>query len=177
MASKTIPSPPALPILGHAGRGVYDPTQAVKSFNLLEKKYGEIVRLNFLGTNVILCSSQRLANELCDEKRFYKDLRGAPLELLRNAIGDGLLTAYYGEESWGIAHRILMPALGPLSILAMFPSMLDINSQLLKWERFGSDVAFDPTEEFSRLTFDTIALCMMSYRFNSFYHEHLSSKL
>ena len=44
---------------------------------------------------------------------------------------------------------------------------------LLKWERFGPSHAFDPSEDFTRLTFDTIALCSMSYRFNSFYHREM----
>jgi cytochrome P450/NADPH-cytochrome P450 reductase len=67
-----------------------------------------------------------------------------------------------------------MPAFGPSQILNMFNPMLDINAQLLlKWERFGPDHAFDPTEDFTRLAFDTIALCAMSYRTNCFYHESM----
>lgn len=33
--------------------------------------------------------------------------------------------------SRGLAHRILLPAFGPLGIKAMFPGMADIASQLL----------------------------------------------
>ncbi|EJU05224.1 cytochrome P450 [Dacryopinax primogenitus] len=105
---------------------------------------------------------------------FHKQVHGSPLEVVRNGVGDGLFTAYHGEENWGIAHRILMPAFGPSKILSMFPAMLDINSQILfKWERFGPDVAFDPTEDLTRLAFDTVALYTMSYRFNSFYEKDL----
>ena len=35
--------------------------------------------------------------------------------------------------------------------------------------RFGPDHALDPTDDFTRLAFDTLALCVMSYRLNSFY--------
>lgn len=30
--------------------------------------------------------------------------------------------------------------------------------------RFGPDNVFDPSEDYTRLTFDTIALCSMSHR-------------
>jgi cytochrome P450/NADPH-cytochrome P450 reductase len=47
---------------------------------------------------------------------------------------DGLFTAYHGERGWGIAHRILMPAFGPLRIRDMFEDMSDVAQQLcLKW--------------------------------------------
>jgi cytochrome P450/NADPH-cytochrome P450 reductase len=61
-------------------------------------------------------------NEVCDEERFVKDL-GGPLTEIRNGVNDGLFTAQYGEENWEIAHRILMPAFGPLSTRDMFDGM------------------------------------------------------
>lgn len=58
-----------------------------------------------------------------------------------------------------------MPAFGTTAIREMFGDMLDIASQLLlKWERFGPEYIINPTEDFTRLTFDTIAFCSMSYR-------------
>jgi cytochrome P450/NADPH-cytochrome P450 reductase len=94
------------------------------------------------------------------------------------------------EESWAIAHRILIPAFGPLSIKNMFPGMVDIASQLVakvglgsdcvvhmvkaddtrQWHRF-SNARVDVVSDFTRLTLDTIALCTFSHRFNSFYFE------
>lgn len=68
------------------------------------------------------------------------------------------------------AHRILIPAFGPLSIRNMFDDMSDICEQLIaKWERFGPHATIDVTNDFTRLTLDTLALCTMSTRFNSFY--------
>jgi cytochrome P450 / NADPH-cytochrome P450 reductase len=47
---------------------------------------------------------------------------------------------------------------------------IDIVSQLLlKWERFGPNTEIDPTDDFTRLALDTIVLCSMSFRLNSFY--------
>jgi cytochrome P450/NADPH-cytochrome P450 reductase len=52
--------------------------------------------------------------------------------------------------------------------------MYDIASQLvLKWARKGDDYKIPVTSDFTRLTLDTIALCSMDYRFNSFYQEDL----
>ena len=59
-----------------------------------------------------------------------------------------------------------MPAFGPANIRSMFDSMMDIASQLLlKWERFGPNYVIDPVADYTRLTFDTIALCGMNYRY------------
>lgn len=53
--------------------------------------------------------------------------------------------------------RILMPAFGPLSIKGMFDDMFDVISQLvLKWERFGTLHEIDPTDDFTRLAFETM---------------------
>ena len=52
--------------------------------------------------------------------------------------------------------------------------MYDIATQLvLKWARQGPDFKIPVTGDFSRLTLDTIALCAMDFRFNSFYQEGL----
>lgn len=111
-------------------------------------------------------------NEICDEERFGKII-AASLGEVRNGVHDGLFTSYGPEEkNWGIAHRVLLPALGPLAIRSMFNEMHDIASQLvMKWARHGSDLKIHVTDDFTRLTLDTIALCAMDYRFNSYYQE------
>jgi cytochrome P450/NADPH-cytochrome P450 reductase len=112
-------------------------------------------------------------HEVCDEKRFRKPVKGA-LNQVRNGVHDGLFTAREDEPNWGIAHRILMPAFGPASIQGMFDEMHEIASQLaLKWARHGPDAAIMVTDDFTRLTLDTLALCTMDFRFNSYYHDEL----
>ena len=50
--------------------------------------------------------------------------------------------------------------------------MHDIAKQLaLSWARKGPNHRIDAPGDFTRLTLDTIALCSMEYRFNSFYKE------
>lgn len=116
------------------------------------------------------------------------------LKEIRNGIHDGLFTANYpGEENWAVAHRVLVPAFGPLSIRGMFDGkllstlayrcggkliigaeMYDIATQLvMKWARLGPKTPITVTDDFTRLTLDTIALCSMGTRFNSFYHEEM----
>ena len=56
----------------------------------------------------------------------------------------------------------------------MFDEMLEIADQMLvRWERFGPDSVIEVTEDMTRLTLDTIALCAFDYRFNSFYQREM----
>ena len=112
-------------------------------------------------------------NELCDEKRFTKIVAG-PLREVRNGIHAGLFTAHPGEYNWELAHRILVPAFGPLAIRGMYDGMHDIATQLvMKWARRGSDYIIPVTDDFTRLTLDTLSLCAMDFRFNSFYQNEM----
>lgn len=52
--------------------------------------------------------------------------------------------------------------------------MYDIATQLvMKWARLGPKTPIMVTDDFTRLTLDTIALCSMGTRFNSFYHDEM----
>ncbi|KAK6851876.1 cytochrome P450 [Apiospora arundinis] len=170
--STPIPEPPGLPILGWNVSEI-DPRCPLKSLKSLADKYGEIYRLNLpTGPLVVLCSHQ-LVDEACDEKRFIK-LPDSALKEIRDAVHDGLFTAFIDEENWGIAHRVLVPAFGPVSIRGMFDEMRDIAGQLaMKWARYGSNTPIMVTDDFTRLALDTLALCSMDYRFNSFYKPEM----
>lgn len=78
-------------------------------------------------------ASVKLLEEVWDEKRFQKSIVG-PLEVMRLGVHDGLITARTEEKNWEIAHRIAMPAFGPLKMRELFDPMMDIIQQLcLKW--------------------------------------------
>ncbi|KIJ31781.1 hypothetical protein M422DRAFT_185486 [Sphaerobolus stellatus SS14] len=133
----------------------------------MAKKYGPIYQLSFPGgQKIIYVCNFELVDQVCDQKRFRKGIKGT-LSEVRTLVGDGLFTAHHGEQAWGVAHRILMPAFSPAKIRVMFDSMTDIANQLIG--KFGPDYVIDANEDFTRLTFDTITLCAMSYRLNSFY--------
>lgn len=105
-----------------------------------------------------------MMNDLCDEKRFKKAV-GVALQQLRSGVNDGLLTAYDGEENWGTAHRVLVPAFGPLNINGMFDNMKDIASQLvMKWARHGESYRIPVSDDFTRLTLDTLVSARSSHK-------------
>ncbi|KAG8789826.1 hypothetical protein FRC15_000018 [Serendipita sp. 397] len=166
-----IPHPPSLPILGNVHQ--IDHNLPAASFRLFARQYGEIFSLQIPGSRILNINIHRLTMEVLDEKRFHKTVGGGLLEL-RGLVGDGLFTAFHGEETWAIAHRILTPAFSPAQIKGMFGDMMDIISQLvLKWERYGDEYAINPAEEYTRLAFDTVALCTMGHRVNSFYSDSI----
>ena len=166
-----IPQPPGLPLVGNVLD--VDPSSPLLGIKRLNQKYGEIFKLSILGNDRYFLCSERLVREACDESRFVKSIGGA-LEQVRNGVGGGLFTAYHGEHSWEVAHRTLVPAFGPLPIKDMFDEMYDIASQLVgKWARQDAETRILVTDEFTRLTLDSIALCAMDTRFNSFYHKDM----
>jgi cytochrome P450/NADPH-cytochrome P450 reductase len=162
-----IPQPRPRPLVGNVPDvGMKVPVQRMVA---LAKEWGPIYKLAFPGASIHVLSSEKLVAEACDETRFAKKVHG-PLREIRAFAGDGLFTAFEQEPNWGKAHRILMPAFGPMAMRTYFDDMLDIADQMfVKWERLGADAVLDVPEEMTRLTLDTIALCGFGYRFNSFY--------
>ncbi|KAI0393231.1 bifunctional P-450:NADPH-P450 reductase [Xylariaceae sp. FL0594] len=154
-----IPSPPVLPLVGNTTQINPDLQQA--SFLEFARKYGEVYRLHFPGRTMVMACSHRLVSELCDEKRFTKIPQGV-LGEIRNGVHDGLFTARPGEENWGIAHRVLMPAMHDIAV-----------QMVLKFARYGPNEPIPASEDFTRLALDTLALCSMGFRFNSFYSKEL----
>ena len=166
-----VPQPPLKPVIGNLAE--LDGEAPVQSLMGLARTYGSFFKMRILDHEFYVSSSQELVNELCDETRFRKHVSGALLEI-RAFAGDGLFTAHSDEPNWGKAHRVLVPAFGPIAIRGMFDRMLDIADQMFtRWERFGSGAVIDVADNMTRLTLDTIALCAFDYRFNSFYRDQM----
>ena len=169
--TEPIPQPKGDPFIGNVR--TIDGDAPIQGFMRLARIHGPIYQLELFGASLIIVSSQQLVDELCDEARFDKRIAGA-LKNIRDFAGDGLFTARTDEPNWAVAHRLLMPAFGPLGIRGMFDRMLDIAEQmLLRWERFGPDHVIEVTDDMTRMTLDTIALCAFDYRFNSFYQREM----
>jgi cytochrome P450/NADPH-cytochrome P450 reductase len=168
-ALAAIPHPPRTVLLGNIlALGAKTPVQDLMK---LAKQYGPIYWLDMLGKPLIVVSGFSLVDELCDETRFDKSVRG-PLRRLRSFVGDGLFTAYTQEPNWAKAHNVLLPAFSQRAMQSYHPLMLDIAEQLmLRWERLNPDDEIDVTRDMTSLTLDTIGLCGFDYRFNSFYRE------
>ncbi|WP_421999727.1 bifunctional cytochrome P450/NADPH--P450 reductase [Reyranella sp.] len=170
-STPSVPQPPLKPIIGNLSE--LQGGAPVQSLMGLARTYGAFFKLTILDRDVYVASSQELVNELCDEARFGKRIQG-PLYEIRAVAGDGLFTAHSHEPNWAKAHRILMPAFGPIAIRGMFDRMLDIADQMfVRWERFGPGAVIDVADNMTRLTLDTIALCAFDYRFNSFYQNEM----
>ena len=164
-----IPKPQGSPFLGNVLS--VDASAPLQSLKQLADEQGPIFWLDMMGTPIVFVSGADLVQELCDESRFDKSVRG-PLRRLRVIGGDGLFTGDTKAPNWGKAHNILMPTFSQKSMHDYLPMMVDIAEQLmLKWERLNSDDEIDVPRDMIGLTLDTIGLCGFDYRFNSFYSE------
>src|SRR3954464_13952633 len=164
-----IPHPPKKPVVGNMLS--LDTTAPVQHLARLAKELGPIFWLDMMGAPLVIVSGHDLVDELSDEKRFDKAVRGS-LRRVRAVGGDGLFTADTNEPNWSKAHNILLQPFGNRAMQSYHPSMLDIAEQLVqKWSRLNADDEIDVVHDMTALTLDTIGLCGFDYRFNSFYRE------
>ena len=164
-----IPQPPAKPVVGNML--LLDSTAPVQNLARLARELGPIFWLDMMGAPIVIVSGHDLVEELSDEKRFDKAVRG-PLRRVRAVAGDGLFTADTSEPNWSKAHNILLQPFGNRAMQSYHPSMVDIADQLVKkWQRLNGDEEIDVVHDMTALTLDTIGLCGFDYRFNSFYRR------
>ncbi|MFD5065202.1 cytochrome P450, partial [Streptomyces sp. NPDC058394] len=160
-----------IPILGETPQ--IPDTNPVAFFGELSKQFPEgIFSMDIAGQENVFVYDPDLVTEVCDETRFGKPIF-APLSHVRDYTGAGLFTAHDDEEVWGMAHRILMPAFSQRAMKGYFGQMLEIAQNLVgKWEgKEGRPVNI--TDDYTRLTLDTIAVSGFGYRFDSFDKEKL----
>ena len=164
-----IPRPPTKPVVGNMLS--LDATAPIQHMMRLAKELGPIYWLDMMGAPLVVVSGADLVDEISDEKRFDKSVRGS-LRRVRAVGGDGLFTAHTNEPNWSKAHNILMTPFGNRAMQSYHPSMLDIAEQLVKkWERMNADDEIDVVHDTTALALDTVGLCGFDYRFNSFYRE------
>src|ERR1700690_3341903 len=100
-----IPHPPTRPGVGNmVSLGSAAPVQNLAR---LARELGPIFWLDMMGSPIVVVSGHDLVQELSDEKRFDKAVRGS-LRRVRAVGGDGLFTADTSEPNWSKAHNILM---------------------------------------------------------------------
>src|ERR1700758_95812 len=164
-----IPQPTTKPVVGNMLS--LDSAAPVQNLTRLAKELGPIFWLDMMGAPIVVVSGHDLVDELSDEKRFDKVVRGA-LRRVRAVGGDGLFTADTTEPNWSKAHNILLEPFGNRAMQSYHPSMVDIAEQLVKkWDRLNADDEIDVVHDMTALTLDTIGLCGFDYRFNSFYRR------
>ncbi|MBX3577200.1 MAG: cytochrome P450 [Rhizobiaceae bacterium] len=164
-----IPQPPGRPIVGNMLS--FDSSQPLQSLMQMTRELGPIFWLDMMGTPLVVVSGASLVEELCDESRFDKAVRGS-LRRIRAAAGDGLFTSDTAEPNWQKAHNILLPTFSHRAMSGYLPLMQDIAGQLCtKWERLNADDDIDVVHDMTALALDTIGVCGFDYRFNSFYRR------
>jgi cytochrome P450/NADPH-cytochrome P450 reductase len=164
-----IPMPDKKPVVGNMLS--VDKDQPLQSLMQLSRDLGPIIRMDMMGTPLVVVSGHDLVEELCDEARFDKAVRGS-LRRVRAIGGDGLFTGDTQEENWSKAHNILLPTFSRQAMSNYFPMMLDVAGQLVtKWERLNADDEIDVVHDMTAVALDTIGICGFNYRFNSFYRQ------
>ncbi|MEM8538219.1 MAG: cytochrome P450, partial [Pseudomonadota bacterium] len=164
-----IPMPDKMPVVGNMLS--VDAGAPLQSLMQMTRELGPIMRMDMMGTPIVVVSGHDLVTELCDEARFDKAVRGS-LRRVRAIGGDGLFTGDTQEDNWAKAHRILLPTFSRQAMGGYFPMMLDVASQLcLKWERLNGDDEIDVVHDMTAVALDVIGICGFNYRFNSFYRQ------
>ncbi|MET9895936.1 cytochrome P450 [Streptomyces sp. NPDC006465] len=171
-ALRPIRSPRGIPLLGHTPQ--IPSTNPVDYFGKLAQQFPEgIYGMDIAGIEQVFVYDPDLVAEVCDETRFFKQIDKTPLAHVRDYAGAALFTAHQHEEEWGMAHRVLMPAFSQRAMKAYYGQMLEIAQNLVgKWER-REGKAVNITDDYTRLTLDTIALSGFGYQFSSFDKEEL----
>src|SRR5437763_5051591 len=99
-----IPHPPKKPVVGNMLS--LDSNAPVQHLVRLTKELGPILWLDMMGPPLVIVAGHDLIDELSDEKRFDKPVRGS-LRRVRALSGDGMFTAATTEPNWSKAHNIL----------------------------------------------------------------------
>lgn len=115
-----VPGPHGLPFLGNL-RDLADEEAPLRALERMAELYGPIYKLQLGKGTTYVVSSVAMAEELCDESRYQK----APPAALSSGKSDparpyGLFAARNDDPDWGQAHRILMPAFGPMAIEGLY---------------------------------------------------------
>ena len=142
--------------------------------DLLTERYGPLFYADLGPGRRLYACSLALVDELCDESRFSKALTGR-LARFRPVVGNGLFTAYPGEEGWQQAHDVLIPGFSFSGLRSYHPAMLDINRQLIaQWDAAAGTRAVDVAGDLAKLAMDTVGLAGFGARFDSYQHDGLA---
>ncbi len=142
--------------------------------DLLTEQYGPLFYADFGASRRLYACSLALVDELCDETRFTKALTDR-LARFRPVVGNGLFTAYPGEDGWQEAHDVLIPGFSFSGLRSYHPAMLDINRQLIEqWDAAVGARTVDVAGDLAKLAMDTVGLAGFGARFDSYQHDGLA---
>jgi cytochrome P450/NADPH-cytochrome P450 reductase len=119
--TEQVPGPHGFPFVGNLF-DLADEEAPLRALERLADLYGPIYKLQKGKAKVFVVSSVAMVEELCDESR-YKKAPPAALSSGKPERPSGLFSAKNEDPDWAQAHRILMPAFGPLAIENSFAGM------------------------------------------------------
>src|SRR5260370_13815045 len=93
---RPIPHPPKKPGVGNMLS--VDSSAPIQHMTRMARELGPIFWLDMMGTPLVVVSGHDLVDELSDEKRFDKSVKGS-LRRVRAVAADGLFTAYTNEPN------------------------------------------------------------------------------
>ncbi len=143
--------------------------------DVLAEQYGPLFYADFTGSRRLYACSLALVDELCDETRFAKGVTDR-LDRFRALAGNGLFTAYPGEDGWQQAHDVLIPGFSFSGLRSYHPAMLDINRQLIAlWDQAAGRRRVDVAGDLAKLAMDTVGLAGFGARFDSYHQDRLAA--
>ena len=131
----------------------------------LQEQEEGIFEVKLVGSeSLLLVTSARLSEEVCDEKRFVKSTIPEIFKI-REIAGDGLFTARNEEPNWKSARNVLNPAFNRGAMQTYFPTMFAIAQELIQECKRQMDKEVDVTKMFTKATLSMIGQVGFGYSF------------
>ncbi|MEE2960753.1 MAG: cytochrome P450 [Myxococcota bacterium] len=162
-----ISGPYRFPLLGHTPY-LWGGFPSGKIHRIAEER-GGLWRVQLPNSTFIAITRFQYMDELCDESRFEKTIHGGQIELKR-VVKDGLFTAHTEDESWGRAHRILLPGFGSKAMGSYLPVMNSVSRLLVETWGGSGQKAIDVNRDMTMVSLEIIGVCGFDYHFADFEH-------
>ena len=137
----------------------------------LTEEFGPIFRLQIPSRSFVVVSHPDVVAQIADDSRWDK----MPSILMREIVGDGLVTAYTHEPNWGKASRLVTPAFTTAGLKESYPAIADVGYQtverLLRRDDFDQDL--DVGDLAVRVTLEAIGIAGFGHRFGMLHRSDL----
>ncbi|KAL0096479.1 cytochrome P450 [Phycomyces blakesleeanus] len=160
----TIPGPLNIPFVGSLYEMLPNITESwVRQF----EKYGPLVSVSILGTEMINTNNVDIAEIFSKESEYFtKRIKGSVLSEAKRVGLQGLFTTDTDETDWRLAHQLLMPAFSSRAIKAYQIEMGRLVQQTIRIiEQIPQDGPVDIIDLSTKLTFETIGRIGFGYKF------------
>lgn len=140
-------------------------TTFIQDSTRVAPELGPIFRRTFFNLEFTFVWDVDLVAELSDERRFTKHVH-PNLAVLRQVIGDGLITAHSHEPNWRAGHEVLASGFTQSAMRRHHRVMLDVAGELTDvWDQ---GVPVDVASDMTKTTLEVIGRAGFGYSFDSF---------